>query len=219
MTRLLAVTMALGAVFFAIHLHEYSQDFADHLVPGIRFAFEGPNAGGVELFFFLYYVATLLHLAHLTIGIVVLGVIAALNHRGASTRILHAGRDRRPVLAFRRYRVDLPLSALLPGGKDMSAHPEHIASRRSLVVVWLALMALLALTAGSALVHLGWLNVTINLAISVAKTLLVAAFYMHLRNREPWLRVVAATGVVWLAMLIGLGLADYLTRVELPSPW
>jgi hypothetical protein len=31
--------------------------------------------------------------------------------------------------------------------------------------------------------------------------------------------VVAAAGVVWLAMLIGLSLVDYLTRTELPSPW
>jgi cytochrome c oxidase subunit IV len=96
---------------------------------------------------------------------------------------------------------------------------EHVAAPASLVDVWLALMALLAVTVGSALVHLGSLNVVINLSVSVAKTLLVATFYMHLRSREPWLRVVAAAGVVWLAMLIGLSLVDYLTRTELPSPW
>jgi cytochrome c oxidase subunit 4 len=96
---------------------------------------------------------------------------------------------------------------------------EHVASPASLIAVWLALMALLAVTAGSALVHLGSLNVAINLSVSVAKTLLVAIFYMHLRSREPWLSVVAAAGIVWLSMLIGLSLADYLTRTQLPPPW
>jgi cytochrome c oxidase subunit III len=85
-THLLAATMGLGAVFFAIHVHEYAHDFADKLVPGIRFAYEGPLAGGVELFFFLYYVTTLLHLTHLTIGVAVLGVVAMLNHRGRFDR-------------------------------------------------------------------------------------------------------------------------------------
>ena len=85
-TGLLLATMALGAIFFAIHAHEYSLDLEEGLVPGFGFSYEGPLAGGVEVFYFLYYIATLLHLTHLTIGVAVIGVMAWMNHRGRFDR-------------------------------------------------------------------------------------------------------------------------------------
>lgn len=82
-TWLIVATMLLGTAFFAIHVHEYYSDYLAHLIPGIDFHFPQPGlASGAELFFFLYYVMTLLHLLHLTIGVGVLAVVAYLNHRG-----------------------------------------------------------------------------------------------------------------------------------------
>jgi cytochrome c oxidase subunit 4 len=100
----------------------------------------------------------------------------------------------------------------MPTNKDIS-------SSRELMLVWLGLMLLLGLTAGSGYLAMGNLNVVVNLGISGAKTVLVAAYFMHLRARGGLLRTVAAAGFVWLLLLIGLSLSDYLTRGTLSPPW
>jgi cytochrome c oxidase subunit IV len=80
------------------------------------------------------------------------------------------------------------------------------------VVVWLALLALLALTIGSAFLALGWANTPLNLAISVTQAALVMLFSMHLRAAHPLLRVIAAIGFFGIAILITLSLFDVLWR-------
>ncbi len=84
--------------------------------------------------------------------------------------------------------------------------------------VLLALLILLALTAGSAFIPLGIANTLANLGIAIAKALLVMIFYMRLKTDSPLLRMVAAAGFAWLAVLIALSLADVLTRVPLLTP-
>ena len=78
--------------------------------------------------------------------------------------------------------------------------------------VWAALMALLVLTVASSFVHLHGFNAATNLAIAGAKAALVATFFMHLRDRPALVRMAAVIGVAWLMILIGLSLADFLTR-------
>ena len=90
---------------------------------------------------------------------------------------------------------------------------------RPLVLTWLALLALLATTAGCALLRLGWLNTAVSLAIALAKALLVAIVFMRLKRAPVLLRLAAVTGAVTLALLFGLSLTDYTTRTELKAPW
>jgi cytochrome c oxidase subunit 4 len=92
----------------------------------------------------------------------------------------------------------------------MISHP--IAAARTYVLVWLGLITLLLLTLGSAYLPLGWLNGVVNLAIAAAKALLVMIFFMHLRSSHYVLRLAAAAGFFWLAILIGLSLSDFLAR-------
>jgi cytochrome c oxidase subunit 4 len=92
-------------------------------------------------------------------------------------------------------------------------------STRPLVLTWIALMALLAMTAGCALLRLGWLNTAISLAIALAKALLVAIVFMRLKRSPALLRLAAVAGVVTLVLLFGLSLTDYTTRTELKAPW
>jgi cytochrome c oxidase subunit IV len=89
--------------------------------------------------------------------------------------------------------------------------PAPVTTAR-LVVAWIALLALLALTVGSALVPLGRLNVVVNFAIATAKAGIVAAVFMELSRSASILRLAAAAGVVWLAILGGLAVADLLAR-------
>jgi cytochrome c oxidase subunit IV len=85
--------------------------------------------------------------------------------------------------------------------------------------VLIALLSLLALSAGTALLKLGSFNTIINLGISVIKTLLVMTVFMHETEARNLTRLVSALGFVWLAMLITLSLFDFLTRAPVPAPW
>jgi cytochrome c oxidase subunit 4 len=90
---------------------------------------------------------------------------------------------------------------------------------RPLVLSWLALLALLALSAGSAWLRLGWINTAIGLAVASVKALLVALVFMRLRLTHPLLRLTAVAGLTTLALLFILSGADYATRREVPAPW
>ena len=80
------------------------------------------------------------------------------------------------------------------------------------IVVWLALMALLALTVGTAYLPLGWANTPLNLAISVTQAALVMLFSMHLRSAHPLMKIIALIGFFGIAILIILSLFYVLTR-------
>ncbi|MGE5470518.1 MAG: cytochrome C oxidase subunit IV family protein [Bacteroidota bacterium] len=85
--------------------------------------------------------------------------------------------------------------------------------------VWLALMVLLAATAGSALIPLGVWNSIANLVIAAAKALLVAVFFMHLKEAGVLVRLVAFIALFMLVLLFSLASTDYLTRQIFAAPW
>lgn len=85
--------------------------------------------------------------------------------------------------------------------------------------VLVALLALLALSAGTALIKLGTWNTVLNLGIAVMKALLVISVFMHETEARKLTRLTSALGFIWLSMLIGLMLFDFLTRSAVPSPW
>lgn len=83
---------------------------------------------------------------------------------------------------------------------------------RHLLAVYVALMALLALTTGSALVDLGAFNTPLNIGISIAKTSLILWFFMDLRGAAGLVRLAAVIGFYWLMILLTLAMADWVTR-------
>jgi cytochrome c oxidase subunit 4 len=83
---------------------------------------------------------------------------------------------------------------------------------RPLVLTWVALMGLLAVTAASAFVPLGWGNLAVNLAIAGAKTALIGLVFMRLAASATLVRLVVGAMVLWLAIMFSLSFADYLTR-------
>lgn len=87
--------------------------------------------------------------------------------------------------------------------------------------IWVlaALLALLAISAGSALIKLGPFNTVLNLVISVTKTLLVMAVFMHETEARALTRLASTLGFLWLTMLLTLALLDYLTRSPVRMPW
>jgi cytochrome c oxidase subunit 4 len=94
----------------------------------------------------------------------------------------------------------------------MNAGTEHVDSVRTYAVVWIVLLILTGVTTAAAYVDLGHFNVVAALAIAVGKMLLVALFFMHVRHSTQLTRLVVAGGLLWLAILITLTMADVVTR-------
>ena len=97
----------------------------------------------------------------------------------------------------------------------------HIVPTKLYISVFVALIALTALTTGVAFINLGKWNTVVALAIAVCKASLVVLFFMHLRWSSNLLRIVVASSLLWLAILIGLTLSDVFTRdwTPVPSNW
>ncbi|SRR6266511_6178057 len=97
---------------------------------------------------------------------------------------------------------------------------EHVVSVRTNVVVFVALLALLGLTVLAAQFNLGLISLVIALTIAFCKALLIIMYFMHVRYSSRLAWVMAGAGFVWLAVLIGLTLTDYITRgwFTLPVP-
>jgi cytochrome c oxidase subunit 4 len=82
-----------------------------------------------------------------------------------------------------------------------------------LVLCWISLLALLGLTVVLSYQPLASFNFPIAMTIAAINARLVAAIFMELRHRTGVVRAFAAAGFFWLAILLWLGLMDFLTRV------
>ncbi|HZF10828.1 MAG TPA: cytochrome C oxidase subunit IV family protein [Thermoanaerobaculia bacterium] len=89
---------------------------------------------------------------------------------------------------------------------------EHIAPKKTYILVWAALMVLTLVTIGVAQLNLGPFNDVVALAVAVTKALLVILFFMHVKDSSRLTRLTVVAGFFWLAILIGITLTDYLSR-------
>ena len=95
---------------------------------------------------------------------------------------------------------------------------EPVVPIRVYLLVFLALLALTAITTAVAFFDLGGgVNNAIALTIAVCKGLLVILFFMHVRYSDKLTWVFAAAGFFWLLILIGGTMDDVLTRPVLSS--
>ena len=89
---------------------------------------------------------------------------------------------------------------------------EHIVSRTTYFAIFGALIVLTFATVGVAKVDLGEWNVVVALSIAVAKATLVILYFMHIKYSKRLTQLVVAAGFLWLLLLLGLTLSDFLTR-------
>ena len=87
-----------------------------------------------------------------------------------------------------------------------------MSQRVTFAFVYLALLGLLAATIGVAHLHLGPWNPVLNLSIAAIKAYLIVWFFMHVRELPTLARLAAFGGLLWLAILFGLSLTDWLAR-------
>jgi cytochrome c oxidase subunit 4 len=90
---------------------------------------------------------------------------------------------------------------------------------RRLLAAWVALIALMLASLGSAYVPLGAGNLVAGLAIALVKATIVAALFMGLARESALLRLVGGLALATLALLIGLSGIDYATRPAAPAPF
>ncbi|HEX3724655.1 MAG TPA: cytochrome c oxidase subunit 3 [Pirellulales bacterium] len=115
----LALTALLGTVFLVLKGLEYYIDYRENLIPGWRFvADEWTNSGlaaeqvpQVKLFLVFYWVMTLFHGLHVTIGIVAVLVMLALASRNHFSPAYYSPVD---VVALYWHFVDIVWIFLLP---------------------------------------------------------------------------------------------------------
>jgi cytochrome c oxidase subunit 4 len=94
----------------------------------------------------------------------------------------------------------------------MSEHVEHVDSATTYVLVFAGLIVLTVVTTAVAFVDLGAFSVVAALGIACCKMLLVAMFFMHVRHSSRLTKLVLVGALLWLSILIGFTLTDFVTR-------
>jgi len=90
---------------------------------------------------------------------------------------------------------------------------EHIMSSKLYYTIWIALLCLTVITAAVSFVDLGRFNTVVALVIATVKALLVVLFFMHVKyTSEKLTKIVIASAIFWLFLLLALSMADYGTR-------
>ena len=95
---------------------------------------------------------------------------------------------------------------------------EHVVGKKTYLLVFAALIVLTLTTVGASTIDLGPLNTVVALVIAICKGALVILFFMHVRYSKPLIGLVVFGSILWLAILIGLTLSDFMSRGWLPSP-
>ena len=88
----------------------------------------------------------------------------------------------------------------------------HVISLKTYLLVFFALLVLLALTVLAREIEDPALNLVVALTIAVTKAVLIVLFFMHVRYNSFVIRVVVLSGFLWLGILITFTVSDYMTR-------
>jgi cytochrome c oxidase subunit 4 len=86
------------------------------------------------------------------------------------------------------------------------------------IAVYVALLALTAVTVGAAFLDMSVLNTPMALGIASFKALLVMYFFMELRHSPKLTWVVMGSSFVFLAIMISLTMSDMISRDWLGVP-
>jgi cytochrome c oxidase subunit 4 len=92
----------------------------------------------------------------------------------------------------------------------------EITPAKTYYLVFVTLLILTFTTARVAYIDLGPFNVYVAMTIAIIKALLVVLFFMHVKQSSHVVKVFVAAGFFWLAIMLSLTLADYLTRGWVP---
>ncbi|HUQ87882.1 MAG TPA: cytochrome C oxidase subunit IV family protein [Vicinamibacterales bacterium] len=95
----------------------------------------------------------------------------------------------------------------------------HVSPIGLYVTIFLSLMVLTGLTVGAAFVNLGQFNFLVAMIIAVFKASLVVWYFMHVKYQSHLTKLTVATGLFFLAILLGLMLIDYGSKTGPPGAY
>jgi cytochrome c oxidase subunit IV len=107
-----------------------------------------------------------------------------------------------------------PTQALHPEDR----HQERAHSAVPYFLVWIALLVFTAITYLTGKQHLGTWALPLALTIACTKSALVALIFMHLKDSSGTTRLVFATSLVFVALLLFFTVADVATRFYPATP-
>lgn len=96
----------------------------------------------------------------------------------------------------------------------------HISPVSLYITIFASLMVLTGVTVGAAYVDLGAFNFAVAMLIAGFKASLVVWYFMHVKYQSHLTKLVVATGLFFLAILLGMSLIDYTSRdfTGMPGP-
>lgn len=95
---------------------------------------------------------------------------------------------------------------------EAEEHGHHIVGPRVYVAILVCLLVATASTVWASYLELGVWNPVIALAIATAKATLVILYFMHVRYSTKLTMLVIFSAAFMFFVLIGMTLADYVTR-------
>lgn len=115
----LLATAFLGLVFLGIKAYEYYEHWHEGLVPGLHWTnaeliadeAKGIFKGSAQIYFFMYFVMTIIHALHMTVG---LGIVLTLWWRARDGRFLKEGFDPIELIGLYWHFVDVVWVFLFP---------------------------------------------------------------------------------------------------------
>lgn len=98
-------------------------------------------------------------------------------------------------------------------------HPDtHKITPKTYLVIYAALLGLMALTFFAAYINMGRANFPIAMGIATAKMVLILLYFMHVRYSDKLTWVYSTAAFLWLVILVIGTLNDYFTRGEIQVP-
>lgn len=88
------------------------------------------------------------------------------------------------------------------------SRPGHLVPAGLLVAVFVALMALTALTVAVSYFDFGEVNLLVALGVATVKATLVALYFMHLRYDKPFNAIIFVIGIAFLGLFLGITMLD-----------
>lgn len=95
--------------------------------------------------------------------------------------------------------------------KNTPTHKDTVV-RRNFFILYVFLLAALALNMGATLINLGSFAVPLRLALAGVMAVLIAVIFMRLRSSSALVRLAAVMSLLWVIFLFVLTFADYFTR-------
>jgi cytochrome c oxidase subunit 4 len=89
---------------------------------------------------------------------------------------------------------------------------DHVSPVSLYLTIFAALMILTGVTVGAAFINLGSFNFPVAMVIAGFKASLVVWYFMHVKYQSHLTKLTLATGLFFLAILLGMMLIDYTGR-------